>query len=50
MLFNVIFILSCFLIIAAIIGMQFFAGKLKFDDDGKFSKDGLTSRSNFDKL
>jgi hypothetical protein len=36
--------------IFALIGMSFFAGKIKFDDDGNYDPNGTTVRENYDTL
>jgi hypothetical protein len=36
--------------IFALIGMSFFAGKIKFDDNDKYDPNGTTVRENYDTL
>jgi Na+-transporting methylmalonyl-CoA/oxaloacetate decarboxylase gamma subunit len=44
-----IILLSLFIYVWALLGMSFFAGKVKFDDDGKVDlKNGESPRTNFD--
>jgi Na+-transporting methylmalonyl-CoA/oxaloacetate decarboxylase gamma subunit len=45
-----IILLSLFIYVWALLGMSFFAGKVKFDGDGKLDlKSGTSPRTNFDK-
>ena len=48
---NYIVLLILFIYIYALLGMQFFAGKLKFDEDGNLDlENGIISRENFDNI
>ncbi len=48
---NYIVLLSLFIYIYALLGMQQFAGKLKFNEDGEHDlKNGTSPRANFDTL
>lgn len=47
---NYVILLSLFIYVYALLGMQFFAGNLKFDDQGNYDKNGSVPRANFDTL
>ena len=48
---NYVVLLVLFMYVYALLGMQFFAGKLKFDEEGNVDKEnGITSRENFDNI
>ena len=47
---NYVILLGLFIYVYALLGMQFFAGNLKFDEDGHYSSNGSVPRANFDTL
>ena len=47
---NYVILLSLFIYVYSLLGMQFFAGQLRFDDKGYYDPDGKLPRSNFDTL
>jgi hypothetical protein len=47
---NYVVLLGLFIYVYSLLGMQFFAGKLTFNKDGFFDKDGEVSRANFDTI
>lgn len=47
---NYVILLGLFIYVYALLGMQFFAGNLKFDDDGYYDSNGSVPRANFDTL
>lgn len=48
---NYVVLLILFIYVYALLGMQFFAGKLKFDENNEYdSQNGTTSRENFDNI
>jgi len=48
---NYVILLLLFIYVYALIGMRFFGGKLKFDEDGTVDRDGgMVPRANFDSL
>jgi len=47
---NYTVLLILFIYVYALLGMQFFAGKLKFDENNMPSKHGVSPRANFDHL
>ena len=47
---NYVILLGLFIYVYALLGMQFFAGNLKFDDDGYYDSNGNVPRANFDTL
>lgn len=48
---NYVVLLILFIYVYALLGMQFFAGKLKFDEDGNYDPvNGKSNRENFDTI
>lgn len=47
-IFNFMIVLSIFIYVFALLGMETFAGKFKFDDNGMFDSNGKVPRQNFD--
>jgi len=48
---NYVVLLVLFIYVYALLGMQFFAGKLKFDEDGNVDQEnGESNRENFDNI
>jgi len=47
---NFTVLLALLMYVYALLGMQFFSGKLRFDDDGRFDPNGELPRSHFDNL
>jgi Na+-transporting methylmalonyl-CoA/oxaloacetate decarboxylase gamma subunit len=47
---NYTVLLSLFIYLFALLGMQFFAGKFRFGDDGLYSSSGAVPRENFDTI
>jgi hypothetical protein len=47
---NYVILLALFIYVYALLGMQFFAGNLKFDHDGYYDSNGEVPRANFDTL
>lgn len=47
---NYVVLLGLFIYVYSLLGMQFFAGKLTFDKDGVYDKNGEVSRANFDTI
>ena len=47
---NYVLLLSLFIYVYSLLGMQFFAGALRFNDQGYYDPNGQLARSNFDTL
>ena len=47
---NYVILLGLFIYVYSLLGMQFFAGKLKFDSNGFYDPDGEVARANFDTI
>jgi len=43
-------LLALFIYVFSLLGMSFFAGKCKFDEEGNYNLDGVSPRANFDTL
>lgn len=47
---NYVILLGLFIYVYSLLGMQFFAGKLKFNEDGYYDPNGEVARANFDTI
>lgn len=47
---NYVILLSLFIYVYSLLGMQFFAGKLKFNEEGYYDENGGVPRANFDTI
>ena len=47
---NYVVLLSLFIYVYTLLGMQFFAGKLTFDKNGYYDKNGVVARANYDTI
>ena len=47
---NYVILLGLFIYVYSLLGMQFFAGKMKYDDEGFYDPNGKLARANFDTL
>ena len=47
---NYVILLGLFVYVYSLLGMQFFAGNLKFDEEGYYDPDGEVSRAHFDNI
>jgi hypothetical protein len=47
---NYVILLGLFIYVYSLLGMQFFAGKLTFDEDGFYDPNGEVARANFDQI